>query len=54
VVAGGALLTAVTGSLIPKENGAEFLISLMLLSSAMGLLCALWAAHLQKTKLALQ
>ncbi|SNZ19358.1 multidrug effflux MFS transporter [Cohaesibacter gelatinilyticus] len=54
VVAGGALLTAVTGSLIPKENGAEFLISLMLLSSTMGLLCALWAAHLQKTKLALQ
>ncbi|MFK7762556.1 MAG: MFS transporter [Roseobacter sp.] len=49
IVAGGAVLTAVTGSLINETSGAQALLLLMLLASGAGLCCALWAAKLQRT-----
>ena len=42
-VAGGALLTTVTGFVVTAENGAAALLILMLSASFCGLLAALWA-----------
>ncbi len=46
IIAGGAVLTALTGQVITAENGAWMLVTLMLLSSAAGLASALWARKL--------
>lgn len=48
IVAGGAVLTALTGSLVPATQGATTLLVLMLCSSAAGLCCAVFAAKLKK------
>ena len=47
VVAGGAILTALTGVLVSEENSASMLLLLMLAAAAIGLVCAIWAAQLR-------
>ncbi len=49
-VAGGAILTSLTGWLVTAESGAAVLLALMFGASFLGLLSALWAAHLVKGK----
>lgn len=46
VIAGGAVLTGLTGQVLTEQNGAWMLVSLMLASSTLGLICALWARRL--------
>ena len=48
IVAGGAVLTALTGLLVPETNGAITLLTLMLGSSAAGLFFAVVAAKLKQ------
>lgn len=48
VVASGAVLTAMTGVIVPETNGAQTLLVLMLVSSGAGLCLALWAARLKR------
>ena len=50
IVAGGAVVTAATGSLMPDTNGASTLLSLMLAASGLALLFALWAAWLRRSR----
>jgi Bcr/CflA subfamily drug resistance transporter len=45
-VAGGAVLTSVTGTILNEENGAYALLGMMLLSSAIALLAALYVFRL--------
>jgi Bcr/CflA subfamily drug resistance transporter len=45
-VAGGAVLTSVTGTILTEENGAYTLLGMMLLSSAIALLAALYVFRL--------
>lgn len=47
MVAGGAVLTAVTGRVMPEVNGAQTLLVLMLCSVFVSLACAMWAARLK-------
>lgn len=47
MVAVGAILTTLTGQLLPEENPALLLLTLMLTTSMFGLLCAVWAIHLR-------
>lgn len=49
VVAGGAVLTALTGGLVTQTNGATLLLVLMLTSAATGLCLAVWAARLRRS-----
>ncbi|MEL7379806.1 MAG: multidrug effflux MFS transporter [Pseudomonadota bacterium] len=48
IVAGGAVLTAATGNLVPPANGAFALLLLMLAASALALFFAVWAAWLRR------
>lgn len=48
IVAGGAVLTAMTGAIVPETNGAQTLLVLMLVSSGAGLCFAIWAARLKR------
>ncbi|MEM7721650.1 MAG: multidrug effflux MFS transporter [Pseudomonadota bacterium] len=48
IVAGGAVLTAATGYLMPDTNGALVLLLLMLAASALALVFAVWAARLKR------
>lgn len=48
IVAGGAVLTAVTGVVVPETNGAKVLLLLMLGAAAAGLCFAIWAARLTR------
>lgn len=45
ILAGGAVLTAMTGAVLPESGGAPVLLALMLASSAVGLLLALWTGR---------
>ncbi len=45
-VTGGAILTWMAGSLVTAQSGAIMLLALMFRASFLGLLSALWAAHL--------
>ncbi len=47
-VTGGAILTWMAGSLVTAQSGAIMLLALMFGASFLGLLSALWAAHLVK------
>ena len=47
-VTGGAILTWMAGSLLTAQSGAIMLLALMFGASFLGLLSALWAAHLVK------
>lgn len=49
IVAGGALLTAVTGTAVTETNGAQTLLVLMLAASGTGLVFAILAAWLKQT-----
>ncbi|MEO1453441.1 MAG: multidrug effflux MFS transporter [Pseudomonadota bacterium] len=46
IVAGGAVLTALTGAVLPEVGGAPVLLALMLGSSLAGLALAFWAGRL--------
>jgi predicted MFS family arabinose efflux permease len=48
IVAGGAVLTAATGNLVPPTNGAFALLLLMLAASALALFSAVWVAWLRR------
>ncbi|WP_299631826.1 multidrug effflux MFS transporter [uncultured Roseobacter sp.] len=48
IVAGGAILTALTGLAVSEANGPQVLLSLMLASSGVALAFAVWAASLRK------
>ncbi|MEM9474656.1 MAG: multidrug effflux MFS transporter [Pseudomonadota bacterium] len=48
VVAGGAVLTALTGALVPEDGGGTILLVTMLGSSAAALFMGLWAAWLRR------
>ncbi len=48
IVAGGAVLTSVTGNLVPQTNGGQTLLLLMLAASGSALAFAVWAAWLRK------
>ena len=48
IVAGGAILTAATGNLVPPTNGAFALLLLMLAASVLALLFAVWAVWLRR------
>ncbi len=48
IVAGGAILTAVTGNLMSESSGAIVLLLLMLVASASALVFAVWAAWLRR------
>lgn len=48
IVAGGAVLTAITGNLVTASNGALTLLVLMLFVCIAGLCFALWAARLKR------
>ncbi|MEM6987369.1 MAG: multidrug effflux MFS transporter, partial [Pseudomonadota bacterium] len=48
IVAGGALLTALTGNIITETHGAQTLLVLMLAVSGIGLCLALWASRLSR------
>ncbi|MEJ2028893.1 MAG: multidrug effflux MFS transporter [Maritimibacter sp.] len=50
VVAGGAILTTITGQLLPEEGAGVILHSLMLTASAAGLASVLWAMRLRARK----
>ncbi|MEO0370306.1 MAG: multidrug effflux MFS transporter [Pseudomonadota bacterium] len=50
IVAGGAILTLITGSAMSDTNGARMLLLLMLASAGTALLCALWAARLKQSE----
>ena len=49
-VGGGAVLASVTGSLLTEENGAYPLLGMMLFSSAMGLVAALYVLWIDRTE----
>ncbi|MEN0040683.1 MAG: multidrug effflux MFS transporter [Pseudomonadota bacterium] len=53
IVAAGAALTAITGSVVTETNGAAILLVLMLASSNAALAFALWAARLKRNEPAL-
>ena len=46
IVGGGAVMTAITGFVVPEEGGAVAVLGLMFLSTVAALICALWAAAL--------
>lgn len=48
IVAGGAVLTAATGSLVPSTSGGVALLLLMFAASVLALLFAVWAAWLRR------
>ena len=48
IVAGGAIVTAITGNLVSETNGAFALLLLMLVTSALALMFAVWAALLKR------
>ena len=48
IVAGGAVLTAATGNLVPAANGEFALLLLMLAASVLALVFAVWAAWLRR------
>lgn len=50
IVAGGAVLTALTGSAVSATHGAQTLLLLMLAASAASLCFAIWAAWLKRGK----
>lgn len=50
IVAGGAILTAMTGNAVTETGGAQTLLMLMLAASGMGLCFAIWAARLRQTE----
>ncbi|WP_299883115.1 multidrug effflux MFS transporter [uncultured Sulfitobacter sp.] len=50
IVAGGAVLTALTGVIVPEVDGGATLLGLMLASSGAGLCLALWAARLRRVQ----
>lgn len=49
IVTGGAILTTLTGVILTAENGTLLLLSLMFLSSFIGLASALWARKLSRS-----
>jgi len=49
-VAAGAVLTTVTGLVLPQDGAALVLLVLMLFASAMGLLAVLWAIRLRNAQ----
>lgn len=49
IVAGGAVLTSITGSAISETNGAWVLLLLMLAASVTALVCAIWAKRLKQS-----
>ena len=52
IVAGGSVLTTLTGFLLNDANVAYMLMTMMFLVSAAGLLSALWARHLENARAA--
>ncbi|MFV1601863.1 MULTISPECIES: multidrug effflux MFS transporter [unclassified Phaeobacter] len=50
IVAGGAVVTTVTGNLVSQTNGAQTLLMLMLASTGLALAFAIWAAWLSKNR----
>lgn len=50
MVAGGAVLTAATGSIMSDDNGAQTLLVLMLGASVVSLCLAIWAGKLRKAE----
>lgn len=46
----GALLTMLTGLVLPQEGAATVLVGLMLAASGIGLISVYWAIRLQRTK----
>ncbi|MDC0659082.1 multidrug effflux MFS transporter [Leisingera sp. SS27] len=48
IVAGGAVLTSLTGNLVPLTNGGQTLLMLMLATSGLAMAFAVWAAWLKK------
>ncbi|MEM6304127.1 MAG: multidrug effflux MFS transporter [Pseudomonadota bacterium] len=50
IIAGGAVLTAITGQLVQVEGGEWTLLALMLGASFAGLLLALWAGRLSRER----
>ena len=52
IVAGGSVLTTLTGFLLNDANVAYMLMTIMFLVSAAGLSSALWARHLENTRAA--
>ncbi len=49
IVGVGAVLTAVTGSMVAQADGAQTLLVLMLAASGSGLCCGIWAACLTRS-----
>ena len=49
-VAGGAVLSSITGILLTEQNGAYALLSMMLFASAAGLLAALYVVWIDRSK----
>lgn len=54
IVAGGAVLTTVTGLALPEKGAAIVLLALMLSASGAGLVSALWASRLRGTERSIQ
>jgi len=44
----GALLTSLTGVIVPEENGGSTLLVLILIASVIGLVCSIYAANLRR------
>lgn len=50
MVAGGALMTSITGTMLTPQNGAWLLLAIMLGSSFLGLLAAVYVRHIDNTE----